>query len=639
MKHFNYYALMSAMLLTGAFGFTSCSSDDEIADGSTTTGEAVKTEFAISIPYGSSESTRMTATTVQNNSNFRGMYDISLIPFTLSSADLSNGVASDMAYSGITRLSALTNGELSATKSNKVYSDVEVPTGTNYFLFYGTGGISTNTDQTVYGKLNSTVTSSGNTSDINFTLEPITSTNIYTGTVPTAIVNLLNSLATVSATYETISSSWSVYTSTTELGKLYASFITLQSGSSNGIANTLTNLYNEVAKLCPSTDPTGTTAATDIDEAVALAICNLINNADIVSVEGNSTDGWTVTMSDNYASFPTSYNLPEGSAQLQFTSSSTTTPFSYVVSPTINAQTSTGTTSTTVVNTYSLTYPASLNYFVSTPLKATNTELESWPTNTTDWDAANVTGGTWADWAEAVSATTRTIALVKNIQYGVANLAVTVKCANSATLEDYEGNYVTIPTTSPSTTTSGFKVTGVLVGGQPKACGWDFNPTSADANDFAYTVYDNIEKSQATIDGTDYGYICAKQNASLGTNYTLVLDNLVSGSSATQNKVNIAIELENNSGAAFYGYNGGLIADGAKFYLVGQLDPEKGTISEDDKPNHVFVQDYTTTANLTISSLKNAYLTIPDLRATNMALGLSVDLNWQEGLTFDITLE
>ena len=54
--------------------------------------------------------------------------------------------------------------------------------------------------------------------------------------------------------------------------------------------------------------------------------------------------------------------------------------------------------------------------------------------------------------------------------------------------------------------------------------------------------------------------------------------------------------------------------------------------------NRVFVQDYTTTANFTIKDLKKAYVTIPDLRASQLQLGLSVDLSWQSGLTFDVAL-
>lgn len=51
------------------------------------------------------------------------------------------------------------------------------------------------------------------------------------------------------------------------------------------------------------------------------------------------------------------------------------------------------------------------------------------------------------------------------------------------------------------------------------------------------------------------------------------------------------------------------------------------------------MSDYKTTLNLTIKSLANAYNTIPDLRSTKLQLGLSVDLEWQAGIQFDVNIE
>jgi hypothetical protein len=64
------------------------------------------------------------------------------------------------------------------------------------------------------------------------------------------------------------------------------------------------------------------------------------------------------------------------------------------------------------------------------------------------------------------------------------------------------------------------------------------------------------------------------------------------------------------------------------------------------KTTRVFVQDYMTTANFIItadatnhtSSLQDAYVTIPDLRSSQLSFGLSVDLNWRPGLTFSADL-
>ena len=121
-----------------------------------------------------------------------------------------------------------------------------------------------------------------------------------------------------------------------------------------------------------------------------------------------------------------------------------------------------------------------------------------------------------------------------------------------------------------------------------------------------------------------------------------------------------------NGNVEFYGQEG-VIAAGQKFYLIGQLDPSQpaagsaitwptypetysganGTLPKSYEgcypvkanTERVFVQDFTTTANVNIKSLKNAYVTIPDLRATQLQLGLSVDLTWRTGLTYDVTIE
>ena len=54
----------------------------------------------------------------------------------------------------------------------------------------------------------------------------------------------------------------------------------------------------------------------------------------------------------------------------------------------------------------------------------------------------------------------------------------------------------------------------------------------------------------------------------------------------------------------------------------------------------VFIQDFMTTANFRIgeNSLKNAYYSVPDLRASQMSLGLSVDLKWESGITYNLDL-
>ena len=139
--------------------------------------------------------------------------------------------------------------------------------------------------------------------------------------------------------------------------------------------------------------------------------------------------------------------------------------------------------------------------------------------------------------------------------------------------------------------------------------------------------------------------MAAKADEAVGTNYTLVLDNYTTETS--QEKVNVAVELENNSGKDFWGYNG-LIPAGGTFYMIGQLDPTAKTVTDafptdpyrypETGKVRVFMQDYTTTVNFTIMDLKKAYSTIPDLRVAKLQLGLSVDLLWRAGVTYDVDL-
>ena len=88
----------------------------------------------------------------------------------------------------------------------------------------------------------------------------------------------------------------------------------------------------------------------------------------------------------------------------------------------------------------------------------------------------------------------------------------------------------------------------------------------------------------------------------------------------------------------FYG-NDGIILNGAKFYLVGKLDPEATTgTTKPTGVDRVFVQDHITKANFNITNLKGAYNCIPDLRTSGINVGLAVDLSWQDGITFNVDL-
>lgn len=45
-----------------------------------------------------------------------------------------------------------------------------------------------------------------------------------------------------------------------------------------------------------------------------------------------------------------------------------------------------------------------------------------------------------------------------------------------------------------------------------------------------------------------------------------------------------------------------------------------------------------TTGESPIKTLQNAYVTIPDLRSSQLSFGLSVDLEWRPGMEFEADL-
>lgn len=599
MKKLSSFFLMGTVALAGLGVMSSCSSDDLGNDPTTNPGEtkAVKTQFALNIPRANG-GTRMSDVNAQANKNFLGMEDIRMFSFkeepTASSTSTATFTLANIA-SGI-----------SETASSKIYSDVSVPVGTTHFLFYAHAPQgTTDADKFAKGVLTFTAptTDATATSGISAALVTVKGTD---ATSQTALLNILNGVAGVT--------NWADADATSELGKLYAKYTSAKAGSANSIRLTLQSLYNNLGGIV-------TGANTDAQK-VAKAIRAKIAESFTATT---GTDGYvTLAYKDGsaYSTYPNNINLPDGAVQLSFDA---TNKFTYAATSSL--------TGIQNLNASKVCFPASIYYFQSSDLAATAKELDSneWPKTTTNWtaatapwlkDASNLADG----WTSDVKATTRSIAMRQNINYGVANLATTVKCG-AASLPDNTRLTVTDPSEFTGTVAvpeAGFSVTGLLIGGQPTKVGFDFQPASNDA--FDYTIYDK-----------ELTGIVAKNGVASTTNYTIVLPNDKGRGVADQNKVNVAIELTNNSGVAFRGADG-IIPAGGKFYLVGQLNPDAKTIEGVTNPA-VFMSDYKTTMNLTITSLQSAYNTIPDLRSTKLQLGLSVDLDWQAGLQFDVNID
>ncbi len=589
---------MGTVALAGLGVMSSCSSDDLGNDPTTNPGEtkAVKTQFALNIPRANG-GTRMSDVNAQAKQNFLGMEDIRMYAFKAEPTASSSSVATF----------ALANIEgITTTASSKIYSDVSVPVGTTHFLFYAHAPQGT-TDAKKFelGMLNFTAptTDATATNGISAALVAVKGND---ATSETDLLKILNDVAGVNG--------WDTAADGTELNKLYTKYTSAKAGSANSIRLTLQSLYNNLGGIVTGANADAQTVAKAIRAKIAESF-----------TATTGTDGY-VTLAykegSPYSTYPNNINLPDGAVQLSFDA---TNKFTYAATSSL--------TGIQNLNASKVCFPASIYYFQSSDLAATAKELETnqWPTTTTKWTAATApwlkAENTLADgWTASVQPTTRSIAMRQNINYGVANLATTVKCG-AASLPDNTGLTVTDPSEFAGTVAvpeAGFTVTGLLIGGQPTKVGFDFQPTSNDA--FDYTIYDK-----------ELTGIVAKNGVASTTNYTIVLPNDKGRGVADQNKVNVAIELTNNSGVAFRGADG-IIPAGGKFYLVGQLNPDAKTIEGVTNPA-VFMSDYKTTMNLNITSLKSAYNTIPDLRSTKLQLGLSVDLDWQAGLQFDVEIK
>lgn len=599
MKKLNSFFLMGTVALAGLGVMSSCSSDDLGNDPTTNPGEtkAVKTQFALNIPRANG-GTRMSGDNTQANKNFLGMQDIRMYSFNAAPAAGSTSTATFT-------LAGIASG-ITTDASSKIYSDVSVPVGTTHFLFYAHAPQGT-TDAKKFelGVLDFTAPATEKTVTDGISAALVTVKKEDT-TSPAALLKILNDVAGVNG--------WATAGTDTKLGNLYAQYIKAKAGSANSILLTLQSLYNSLSGVITAADAAQKTIAENIRTKIAESFTATTGTDGYVTLAYKATGA--------VSQYPNNINLPDGAVQLSFDA---TNKFTY-------AKTS-GLTGLTTLDAAKICFPASIYYFQSSDLAATAMELDAskWPTSTTAWtgtaapwlkDASNLADG----WTASVQPTTRSIAMRQNINYGVANLATTVKCG-AASLADNTGLSVTDPSEFAGTVAvpeAGFPVSGLLIGGQPTKVGFNFQPTS-DA-EYVQTIYDN------NLTG-----IVAKNAEPTTTNYTIVLPNDKGRGVAVQNTVNVAIELTNNSGVAFRGADG-IIPAGGKFYLVGKLEPKTKELTGVTNPA-VFMSDYKTTLNLTITSLKNAYNTIPDLRSTKLQLGLSVDLDWQTGIQFDVNID
>ena len=627
MKKVKFFGLAGFILLASGAGFSSCSSDSaDSTVGTGVAGQVVKTQFYLNIPYAGNEeggnarvSTRMTDHYTQNDKKFLGLSNMEMFSF-----DGTPGTGSEENSTSTAAINLGTSGNASSkddisgtniTSWRSVYRDIAIPVGTKNIILYakaprnlynGTTGQTTNRDNFEAGYLSNPYANSNDAtalSSLNFNLETICSTANFAEdgkAILTALNTIANTSIEVGDENNKTTIKWSKITNDSPsdfgtanereaLASRYKKFIELTAGSANSVKQLITDLKDVIG------GKNGTT-----ENELAKKIIENCNTA------------LNTTLKD--ITFPRDKNLPDGVAKVQWNNNQ----FAFVDVNNIGIG---ATNAGNNIDYTKITYPAELAYFVSSPVKTSQDEItaikdlpsyEDWLKETT-WTSG---------YKDVVENRTRFVALQKPLQYGVACLKSNIKC-NSSSLDDNakDGGFGYGSNNSIPVPTEGFKVTGILVGGQPQGVAWNFEPNTG-TSEFKYTIYDN-----------DINPVFFAKDTESQPNYTLVLDNK-DASGSSQSNVFVTVELENNSGVAFYGAED-IIPANSKFYLVGELKLEGNTTTNVD---HVFVKGHTTIANFTINDLKKAYNHIPDMRTSKINVGLAVDLTWQNGITFNVDL-
>ena len=386
---------------------TSCIYED---DYSYVGQETKLARFIISVGNEQGGTTRITkqtteVTQAQATPVFRGMQDMVLIPFRISGNEVttsSRRLAINItlpAIGSIPQVSANnTINSLNATSNSQVYQDVPIVQGTNALLCYGKA---TGEDNMANGSLDYAGLEYGNVAGITFTPK-----SIYAPTDPavapteaTALTTYLTSIANTAG--------WSAV----DHGKiklLREAFVSQHAGSAPNILSTLQKLYDAL-HLEVETLPKAIIASMKIGNGTD----------DMLHLDANDSLKWNDNVT--FKNYPASINLPDGAAYITWVENSRFEPI-------INGQQDNiGNEKLTPAAGVPLTHyatPAPLYYRTNTKIKVSDeSQLEHYQNNALDW------GGILAKYNNGdgeITATTKSVALQKPLEYAVARLDAAV---------------------------------------------------------------------------------------------------------------------------------------------------------------------------------------------------------------------
>ena len=597
--------LLAMLLMVGC-----ASGSEEVKEIETVqTPKVVEAQLNFSLPsritHRKSVTTRMSGEVVQEGSEdddvFRGIDNVHLLCYDQYPTETSTKLG------GIVDIK--TSGELvndTVTQDDYALSQgISIPVGTSYFGFYASASEDTETPMTLHERrmhfgVIETVGLDKNTyqdnSGIRFRpVQICNSTDVLGGSViGHDLLNLLNDLMNITGTEEAPNDKWetagNIYLN--ETYQKMTQLTTLSSYNVQTMLGTVVKVINQEA-----VDEQGSQLVAAITAKIA-ECC--VTDPDIAA--------GTLVLKDSLQGFPDDIHLPAGSARIKWNKEKEEfeVPDVQAYGNDLNV---------TSVNDY--VYPMNLRYQIFSNILASEelvimsgTDEDGNPTapdsiQYKDWNDV-ITNG-YADAGNVVQPTTQSVAMVKQVEYSVGRLAIRSRIGIEKSICDANGTVVSV-------TDNSFTLKGYIVGGQ-REVDYDFQPVMSSRT---YAIYDTDLNGGVQL---------------LKRYYYTEPDYILGLGTPANNTILVALELVNN-GPAFQGADG-LIATGATFYVVANMNPQEGTNYSSGILDKIFSKDRATQVNITINSLANATYGLPNLEIPRPTLGVSVNLAWGEGLWFD----
>lgn len=587
----NYQTWLLGALVGGlVLPFAGCSNEDDPTPNESGNGETFETELSIALTAGSGAKTKATDGEVQNGTvNFSGLTNIALISYSNVGEGATWSDINDVNFGATSTSRIIDYHNLQTIDANEqIYGDANhyvkkqqtltLKQENQGFVFYGESAY-----PNPIGRLATTIVQTGDLGDMSFDLVALNPESVYKEPMEGYLKTVYLALYALNPAY--------VVYDADDPEILYNNLNTAKSGSFMQIADLMAQLYVMADKLGDDLDTQLSAKRTALKDAIYSEGNKLIFTempTGSYTGSGTSIPDLTYTAEGSLANVLAEANAPEAYYNLTFCE---------------HGENGTDGEFLSISNSSVYTSPAALYYFVNT-----------YPVS---YDESTFDGLTWTegklvtsnDLAKLGEEQPAKIAMAHSVQYAVGRLDVLLK--GNTILKDYANNDISF---------GDLELKGVLIGNQKKV-GWNFLPNNVDQK----VIYDNVVGAGLYNSIDDDGYTSVAKVLALPT--------------ANGENVRIALEFIYNGTGDFVGANGQKIPSGSIFYVTGLLKVSEGT-SVGETIDNIFVSDYTTTARLTLTSVKSAQNTVPDLsnEGGNMEFALSVDLDWKSGLNFDINI-